>query len=276
MAGDRKQLTFSMPAAMPAGSLRMPELVSYASSDGMDIPAFLHRPEKANGAGIVHPHGGPNLQKKLEWDPMLQYFLAKGYTWLQPNYRGSTGYGVAFEQANFDAWGKGDMQDCLAGGRYLAAMPDIDRERIAIYGASYGGYLVACTLSRDPDYLFACGVDKFGDTNVITSWALCSKDLRLYTEIFLGHPARNRQVHLDASPIYQVEAIRKPVLICHGLEDDVVPPEASEEWVYALRKAGKTFEYKTYSGEGHGFLKRATQLDFYERMERFLDWYLLP
>ena len=86
---------------------------------------------------------------------------------------------------------------------------------------------------------------------------------------------RNRPVHLDASPIYQVENVRKPVHIFHGLEDDVVPPQASEEWVNALRQAGKTFEYKTYAGEGHGFLMRRTQLDFYSRMERFLDWYLI-
>jgi dipeptidyl aminopeptidase/acylaminoacyl peptidase len=91
----------------------------------------------------------------------------------------------------------------------------------------------------------------------------------------LGHPAEQRQVYRAGSPIYQVENIQKPVLILHGLEDDVVPPEASEEWVEALRRAGKTFEYKTYAGEPHGFLKRADQLDVYRRVERFLDWYLL-
>jgi dipeptidyl aminopeptidase/acylaminoacyl peptidase len=98
--------------------------------------------------------------------------------------------------------------------------------------------------------------------------------LRLYTEIFLGHPAKNRQVYIDGSPLYQVANIKKPVLILHGLDDDVVPPEASEDWVDALRKAGKTFEYKTYAGEPHGFLMRKTQLDAYGRMERFLDWHL--
>jgi dipeptidyl aminopeptidase/acylaminoacyl peptidase len=92
----------------------------------------------------------------------------------------------------------------------------------------------------------------------------------------LGHPAKNRQVYVDASPIHQVDQVQKPVLIVHGLEDDVVPPEASEEWVEALRRAGKTFEYKTYAGEPHGFLKRENQLDVYRRIECFLDWYLLP
>lgn len=274
--GRVTQLTFSQIPALAANKLFLPERVSYKSFDGLEIPAFLFRPEKPNGAAIVHPHGGPSLQKQLEWEVMVQYFVAKGYTWLQPNYRGSTGYGVPFEHANYNDWGQGDTQDCLFAAKFLAELQGIDPARLAIYGASYGGYMVACTLSRDPDYLFACGVDKFGDANVISSWAQCNRDLRLYTEIFLGHPAQNRQVHLDASPIYQVENVQKPVLIFHGLADDVVPPQASEEWVHALRQAGKTFEYKTYAAEGHGFLTHATQLDFYGRTERFLDWYLLP
>lgn len=105
---------------------------------------------------------------------------------------------------------------------------------------------------------------------------MCSRELRYYTEKMIGHPARNRDVYYEGSPIYQVENIESPVLILHGLEDDIVPPEASEDWVEALRRADKTFEYKTYAGEAHGFLKRATQLDAYARIERFLDWYLMP
>jgi len=274
--GRMEQLTFSKPAALATQQLIRPERVSYASTDGLEIPAFLLRPEKPNGAAVIHPHGGPSLQTILGWDILVQYFVAKGYTWLQPNYRGSTGYGVAFEQADYGDWGGGDTQDCLSGARYLLALPGIDPARLAIYGGSYGGYMVACCLSRDPAYLFACGVDKYGDANLVSSWAQCNRDLRLYSQIFLGHPASNWPDYLAGSPIYQVENVQKPVLILHGLEDDVVPPEASEEWVAALRRAGKTFEYKTYAKEAHGFLQRATLLDAYERIERFLDWYLLP
>jgi dipeptidyl aminopeptidase/acylaminoacyl peptidase len=100
--------------------------------------------------------------------------------------------------------------------------------------------------------------------------------LRLYTEIFLRHPAQNRAIFKASSPIHEVANVQKPVLVLHGLLDTVVPPQAAEEWVEALRQHGKTFEYKTYAGEAHGFLKRATQLDAYGRMERFFDWYLLP
>lgn len=158
----------------------------------------------------------------------------------------------------------------------LAGLPEIDPGRIAIFGGSYGGYMTACCLSHDPDYLFACGVSKYGDANLISSWAQCNRHLRLYSQVFLGHPALHRGVYRAGSPIFEVENVQKPVLILHGLEDDVVPPEASEEWVEALRRAGKTFEYKTYAGEPHGFLMRRTQLDAYARIERFLDWHLLP
>jgi dipeptidyl aminopeptidase/acylaminoacyl peptidase len=270
------QLTFSNPPALACQKLVTPERVSYRSFDDLEIPAFLYRPPHPNGAAILYPHGGPTSQYAFEWDILAQYLVAKGYTYLCPNYRGGTGYGLEFERLNHLAWGIGDTQDCLYGARYLRNLNGLDPARIAIYGGSYGGYMTACCLSRDPDYLFACGVSKYGDAHLVTSWAQCNRQLRLYTEMPLGHPARNRQIYLDGSPIYDVENIRKPVLILHGLEDDVVPPEASEEWVEALRRAGKTFEYKTYPGEPHGFLKRENLFDVWSRVERFLDWYLLP
>jgi len=274
--GEMTQLTFSNPPGLKSNKLVIPERVSYPGRDGMEIPALLFRPLRSNGAAIVHPHGGPAGQYVFDWDILAQYFIAKGYTFLAPNYRGSTGYGVAFEHANYNDWGGGDMQDCLNAARYLHSLDWIDPKRIAIYGGSYGGYMTALCLSRDPEYLFACGISKYGDAHLENSWALCKRSLRIYSEMMLGNPGRNRQVYIDGSPIYQVEQVQKPVLILHGLEDDVVPPEASEMWVEALRQAGKTFEYKTYSGEPHGFLKHLTQLDAYERMERFLDWYLMP
>ncbi|MCB0035986.1 MAG: S9 family peptidase, partial [Anaerolineales bacterium] len=235
MSGRLTQLTFSNLPALAANRFAVPERVSYKSYDGLEIPAFLYRPQKPNGAAIVHPHGGPSSQYVFEWDFLAQYFVAKGYTWICPNYRGSTGYGFEFEHANYNDWGGGDTQDCLFAARYLSTLPGIDSGRIGIYGGSYGGYMTACSLSRDPDYLFACGVDKYGDANILSSWAQCNRDLRLYSEIFLGHPAQNRENYFKGSPIYQVENIKKPVLILHGLLDDVVPPEASEEWVQALR-----------------------------------------
>jgi dipeptidyl aminopeptidase/acylaminoacyl peptidase len=270
------QLTFSQSPTLTSNNLVLPECVTYQSYDGLDIPAFLYKPQQPNGAAILYPHGGPSSQYLFEWDILAQYLVAKGYTYLAPNYRGSTGYGVEFERANYNDWGQSDAQDCLHGAKYLCSRPEIDPDRLAIMGPSYGGYLTFCCLSRDPAYLFACGVAKYGDANLISSWAQCRRDLRLYFEIFLGHPGNNWQTYLASSPLYDVEKVKMPMLILHGLLDDVVPPEASEEWVDALKRHDKTFEYKTYADEPHGILRCDNQLDAYTRIERFLDWYLLP
>ena len=271
-----QQLTFSQPLALPPQRLVMPQHVSYKGHDGLEIPALLFKPVKPNGAAILHPHGGPSSQYVLDFDILGQYLVAKGYTFLAPNYRGSTGYGVEFEHKDYGDWGLGDTQDCLQGAKYLQTLEWVDPKRIAIMGGSYGGYLTICALARDPEYLFACGIAKYGDSNLVSSWAQCSRELRLYTEIFLKHPARERESYLAGSPITEARNVQKPMLILHGLLDDIVPPEASEEWVEALKRENKVFEYKTYDDEPHGFLRRENLTDVFERIERFLDWYLLP
>jgi len=271
-----KQLTFSNPPILQNNKKFVPEIVSYKSYDGLDIPAFLYRPEKPNGAAILYAHGGPKDQYGYFWDELAQYFTAKGYTYLAPNYRGSTGYGKQYERANYENWGIGDTQDCLHGAKLLGNFKEIRPESIGIAGGSYGGYMTMCALSRDPDYLFACGVSKYGDSNLVSSWALCEKRLRLYTEMFLGHPATHTSFYLKGSPISDVKNVQKPMLILHGLLDTIVPPESSEEWVEALKRYDKVFEYKTYDDEPHGFLRRENLQEVYERMEQFLDWYLLP
>jgi dipeptidyl aminopeptidase/acylaminoacyl peptidase len=132
------------------------------------------------------------------------------------------------------------------------------------------------TANNDPARNYACGVCDYGDADLFNSWALTEKSTRLYTEMQLGHPARKRPVYEKGSLIRYAKEIQSPLLLTHGLEDPVVPPESSEEIVHFLRKEGKSFEYKTYSGESHGYLLRRTLIDYYPRVEQFLDWYLLP
>ena len=270
------QLTYSNPPALEKNQKIVPEVLCFKSFDNLEIPAFLYKPEKPNGAAIMYPHGGPKDQYVYFWDELAQYFAAKGYYYLAPNYRGSTGYGKQFERANYGSWGVTDTQDCLYAAKFLRGFQEIRPESIGIAGGSYGGYMTVCSLSRDPEYLYACGVSKYGDSNLVSSWALCEKRLRLYTEIFLGHPAVNTGFYTKGSPIGEVKNVQKPVLVLHGLLDTIVPPEASEEWVEALKRHDKVFEYKTYADEPHGFLRRENLFDAYERMEQFLDWYLLP
>jgi dipeptidyl aminopeptidase/acylaminoacyl peptidase len=269
------QLTFSKAPVLESLKQVIPEQVSYQSFDGLEVPSFLYRPEKPNGAAIVYPHGGPTSQYILEWDAIAQYFVAKGYTWIAVNFRGSTGYGIEFERANHNVWGVDDTKDCLAAADYLSTLDWIDSKRIAIFGSSYGSYMASCSLAYDPDYRFACGVAKYGDCNIISSWTQGDQIGREDLERMMQHPTRNREAWWAGSPILKVADIQKPIFIAHGLLDDRVHPLQSEELVEGLKRHDKVFEYVTYADEGHGFLKRATKFDFYTRLERFFDWYLL-
>jgi dipeptidyl aminopeptidase/acylaminoacyl peptidase len=275
VSGAARQLSFSNPPALAALEFVVPERLYYRSFDETEIPALLYRPQQPNGAAIVYPHGGPRDQYLYDWDVFAQYLVAKGYTFIAPDFRGSTGHGRALECGNQGNWGVGDTQDVLAAADVLAALDGIDAQRIAIYGGSYGGYMVANCLARDPQYRFACGVYKYGDTNLKSSWAQCERGTRLYTEMQMGHPAQARAAYRAASPLFETANIKRPILLLHGLDDDVCPPQSSEEWVAELRRHNVTFEYKTYTGVAHGFIRRADVLDVYERIERFLDWYLL-
>jgi dipeptidyl aminopeptidase/acylaminoacyl peptidase len=274
-SGQVTQLTFSSPPALCRLPLVEPERVTYPSTDGLHIPALLYRPPHPNGAAVVQPHGGPTSQFVMEFWPMIQYFVAKGYTWLAPNFRGSTGYGVEFERLNHGAWGVGDTQDCLAAADYLAGLEGVQAHRIGIYGASYGAYLVYCALAHDPRHRFACGAAKYGDINITTSWAQTSKPVREDQERMMSTPAASPLAYRAGSPIWEVENIQRPLLIAHGLLDRTVHPFQSEELVEALDRCGKTYEYKTYADEAHGIHLRANLLDFYRRLETFLDWYLM-
>jgi dipeptidyl aminopeptidase/acylaminoacyl peptidase len=272
----RTALTRAAPPGLTRLEHVLPEAVGYPSFDGLNIHALLYRPRQPNGAAIVRPHGGPSDQYGYTWDAEAQYFCAKGYLVLAPNYRGSTGYGVPFEHANYGQWGQGDVQDCLLASDFLQAQAGVQAGKIGILGGSYGGYLVVSCLAGDPQQRYACGVARYGDADLASSWALCDRSTRRYTEMQIGTPADQPAAYREGSPILKVENIHKPLLILHGLEDTVVPPQASEELVEALRRAGKTFEYKTYAGQGHGFLSQAVLADASTRIERFLDWYLMP
>ncbi len=264
------------PRAVRLAPHVIPEHVWYPAPGG-DVPAFLYRPRAASAetpvAAIVHPHGGPTSHYGAEWDGVAQYFVDKGYAWLAPNFKGSTSYGRDHERADHGEWGVVDTQDCLAAHEWLAGQDWVDARRIGIFGASYGSYMALLSLV-DGDR-FACGVAKYGDCDILTSWAQGDRLGRLDLERMMGHPAGDPTGYRTGSPIHRIESISAPILIAHGERDDRVHPNQSIELVEALRRIGATYEYVTYPTEGHGFLRRDPFLDFYARLERFLDWYLM-
>lgn len=280
-SGEARALTHSMPPALAAAGLISPQFVRYPSSRGASIPALLFRPpaaaQHAPCPAIVYPHGGPTDEYARVWDVLTQWLLAKGYAVLAPNYRGSTGYGLAHQRALHGAWGIVDCDDMLAAADYLAGLDWVDGGRLGIYGASYGSYLALLALARDAQTprRYRCGVAKFGDCDILASWAQGDRVGREDLERQMGHPSANRAAYRAGSPVYDVANIQAPLLILHGEEDRRVHPKQSQQLVEALRSADKTFEVVVYGGEGHGFVQTATLQHFYATLERFLDWYLL-
>lgn len=264
------------PAAVTAAPHSGFDRVVFPSLDGLEIEGLLFRPANASRPvpAVVYPHGGPTSVYGEEWDGHAQYFIDKGYAWLAINFRGSTTYGLAFERANHDDWGIGDTGDCIAAGRYLQHLDWVDADRVAIFGASYGSYLALSSLVH-PDNPFACGVAKYGDCNILTSWAQGDRPGRDDLERMMGHPSHNRDRYRAGSPIHRIEDLDRPILIAHGEKDARVHPKQAEELVAELKRLEKSYEYVTYPEEAHGFLRRPSQIHFYRRLERFLDWHLM-
>ena len=265
------------PMALRSAPHAALEEVAYQSPDGLEIHAFLLRPRDTSRPvpAVVYPHGGPTSHYGDEWDGYAQYFVDKGYAWLAINFRGSTSYGQGFERANHGVWGVADTADCLAAADHLASLGWVDAERIAIFGASYGSYLALASLVDDPRHRFACGVAKYGDCDILTSWAQGDRVGGEDLERMMGHPSEARAAYRAGSPIHRIDRIARPLLVAHGERDERVHPRQSEELVAALERLGITYEYLTYPTEGHGLLRTGPQLHFYRRLERFLDWYLM-
>ena len=239
---------------------------------------MLYRPPATGrpAPAVVYPHGGPIEFSGDEWDGHAQYFVDKGYAWLALNFRGSTGRGRTFQRLNSGDWGGGDRDDCLAAADYLRTLDWVDGGKLGIFGASYGSYLALCAAVEDAGERFRCAVCKYGDCDLLTSWSQGDRGGVLYCgENMLGHPSENREVWRRGSPVHRLDRLAVPLLIAHGERDERVHPKQSEELVAELRRLGKTFEYVTYPTEAHGFLRAGPQIDFYRRLERFLDWYLL-
>ena len=273
-----EHLVAAVPTAIRRAPHVVPDEVSFVSSDGLEVGALLYRPRESDrpAPAVVYPHGGPKEFSGDDWDGVAQYFVDKGYAWLALNYRGSTGRGRAFEHLNDLDWGGGDTRDCLAAADYLRTREGVDGGRLAIFGASYGSYMALTAAVEDAGERFRCVVCKYGDCDLLTTWAQGDRDgVRYCGENMLGHPGVNRDAYLRGSPIHRLDRLAVPLLVATGERDERVSPEQSAELAAELRRLGKTYEYVTYPTEGHGLLRRGPFLDFHRRLERFLDWYLL-
>jgi dipeptidyl aminopeptidase/acylaminoacyl peptidase len=249
--------------------------VRYAARDGMTIPAYLTLPRGGDAKRlptIIFPHGGPYARDTDEFDYWTQYFVSRGYAVLQPNFRGSVGYGTAFMRAGYEQWGEKMQDDVIDGLDWLVAQGVADPTRVCVVGGSYGGYVALVAAYKTPEK-FRCAVDFAGvaDLNAL------AQNLYMYQFGKFSRARIQRGEALDAnSPIEHVDQFGVPLLIVHGDQDRSVFIEQSADLVAALDRAGKPYQYIFQPGGDH-YLSRASQrLQFFEAMDAFLRKYLGP
>ncbi len=288
-AGDdarARRLTASLPAVLnPAFEGRAfvdAERIVVPARDGLRIEGSLRRPPAAIGRrggrrvpAVVYPHGGPTWQAYRMWMPFKQVLVREGFAVLDVDFRGSTGYGRVFRQANHGEWGHADVHDVIDAGQWLREQPWCDG-RIAIWGGSYGGYMVLSALVEEPS-LWRAGVDLYGDSEIAESYRHGDRVGRIDLQRQMGSPddSGSAEAYRRGSPVYRAERIEAPVLILHGRKDKRVVPLMSERMIEALEIEGKHHEIVWYDDEGHGWEKRETRRDAFTRTLAFLKRHVL-
>jgi dipeptidyl aminopeptidase/acylaminoacyl peptidase len=271
-----------LAAAFTADRTIVGERIAFQARDGKRIEGTLWRPAGATGKRgsrrvptIVYPHGGPTWQAYRAWVPFKQLLAREGFAFLDVDFRGSTGYGRDFRNANAGEWGHADAFDMIDAGRWAAGQPWSDG-RLAIYGGSYGGYLVLAALVEEPG-LWAAGVDLYGDSEIAESFRHGDRTGRLDLRRQMGSPddPALAEVYRRGSPVYRAERIEAPVLILHGRKDRRVVPLMSERMVEALEIESKHHEVHWYDDEGHGWEKRENRRDAFIRIRSFLRRHVL-
>ena len=278
--GKSLQLTHSLLASIRTEDLVEPFLVHYPSKDGKwTISAFLYVPfnmaRNGQNAAIVYIHGGPTSQTTNSFNRFVQYAVNQGYMVLAPNYRGSSGYGKEFQQANLFDMGGGDLQDVLAGVDWIKQTGHIDPKKIAVMGASYGGYLSMMAVTKAPE-VWAAGVPIVPFVNWATEIENEDAELRQSDLATMGDPVKNKTLLDDRSPINFVDQIKAPLLLLAGGHDPRCPKSETQQVVEAIKKRGGTVDWKVYENEGHGFARVENQIDAYKRVADFLLAHVVP
>jgi len=272
------QLTFTAIASLRATPLPPSQIVHYKSFDGKIITALLWVPfnlkRDGSSPAIVLPHGGPTGQMVDYWNTDVAALVSRGYICIAPNPRGSTGYGLDFQKANFQDLGGGDLKDELAGVDFVKATGFVDPKKVGIYGGSYGGFMTLMAIGRMPD-IWAAAVDEYGIINWSSMLKSSDPSLNEYLKALLGNPEENRKIYEEDSPITYIRSEKAPLLVLQGDNDPRVPKEEAQQVVDILKKEGRVVDVHYYPDEGHGFVKRENQIDSIRRTIAWFDQYLM-
>jgi dipeptidyl aminopeptidase/acylaminoacyl peptidase len=250
----------------------------YKARDGMEIPTYLTLPKKAgkNLPMVVLVHGGPWVRGGSGlWDGQAQFLASRGYAVLEPQFRGSTGFGNQLLKKGFKQWGLSMQDDLADGAKWAVAQGFADPKRICIAGASYGGYATLMGLIRDPE-IFRCGVDWVGVTDIgfmfSVHWSDTDDIAKTYgMPVRIGDPDTDAEQFKATSPLYNAERITQPLLLAYGGVDRRVPLIHGTRFRDAVSMTNKDVEWVEYPEEGHGWALVSTRIDFWNRVEKFLD-----
>jgi dipeptidyl aminopeptidase/acylaminoacyl peptidase len=251
-------------------------LTEVPAFDGKPIPIHAYLP-KDRGNGILPViawfHGGPSGSSEIRWSMWSQFFLARGFAWVEPNIRGSTGFGRAWEMAD-NREKRGDvLKDMESVNRWIRAQPWTDQKRIVLFGGSYGGWIVLMGLTRQPD-LWNVGVDLVGVADLATLLASTDQAIRAVFVDEFGDLERDRELLAAWSPLQDADRIRAPLFVYQGANDPRVLRSESDAIVKALRRNGRPVEYMIAADEGHSLDRRENQIEFFARSARFLEEHL--
>ncbi|MEP7196186.1 MAG: S9 family peptidase [Saprospiraceae bacterium] len=274
-----KKITFQYKPRpkIPIADLSEMKIISYKSSDNLEIPGYLTLPNgysEKNLPLVVNPHGGPWARDQWGYNPYVQFLANRGYAVLQMNFRGSTGYGKKFIDAGNKQWGDKMQDDIDAGIKYLIKKGIVDPDNVAIFGGSYGGYATLAGMTFTPD-LYACGVSIVGPSSLLSLLESIPPYWEAGRKIFytrMGDPTTPEGIAQlkRQSPLYSVEKIKAPILVVQGANDPRVKKAESEQIVIALRDKKLPVEYLCAPDEGHGFARPVNNMAFLAATEKFL------
>ena len=275
--GTFRQLTHSLPDELADAHFVTPREIRYTGMDGVSVPALLSLPTgvKSPVPAVILIHGGPTFHYQAMWHPLMAHLASRGWIVLAPNYRGSSGYGRAWQTANLMDIGGVDTRDCAAGAHYLISAGYADPEKIAATGKSHGGYLTMTCLTLFPD-LWAAGSAVVPFLNFFTSHENSRPDLQHWDIENMGDPHENFDLWRERSPYFFLDRVKAPVQFICGENDPRCPPGESESARDRLLDLGREVDFVLYEGEGHSFLKTENIVSSELRRVKFLAKYLEP
>lgn len=278
--GSPRRLTDSMPGGVPDAPLRPPAFVRYTSFDGRRIPAYYYRPRRKQQGkmpAVLSIHGGPESQERPGWMYWGLYAAlnAAGIAVLAPNIRGSTGYGRSYQKLIHHDWGGNELKDLKAAAEWLRSRPELDSERLGVFGASFGGFATLSCLTRLPEY-WRVGVDIVGPSNLVTFAKTVPPFWFRFVKKWVGDPNTEADFLRERSPITYIDGVRADLLIVQGANDPRVNKAESDQIVKRLRALGRQVEYMVFPDEGHGFTKSENLLKAMGASARFLVVRLSP